>query len=84
MPKSAAAAANANSRNDDARRPHAAAKQDINDIWDYVAADNIEAASTVLDALETALAKLAKHPSIGHWRKNWPTNGTGSFWSTRT
>lgn len=28
------------------------AKQDVSDIWDYIADDNIEAADRVLDALE--------------------------------
>src|SRR5713226_1864211 len=45
------------------------AKQDLNDIWDYIADDNIEAADRVLDALENAMVKLAKSPGIGHWRK---------------
>jgi plasmid stabilization system protein ParE len=44
------------------------AKKDVNDIWDYIAADNIEAADRVLDALESAMVRLAKNPSIGHWR----------------
>jgi len=47
--------------------PHA--KQDLNDIWDYIASDDIEAADRVLDALETAMVKLAKNPGIGHWRE---------------
>ena len=29
------------------------AKQDVNEIWGYIADDNIEAADRVLDALET-------------------------------
>jgi toxin ParE1/3/4 len=37
-------------------------------IWDYIAADNIEAADRVLDALDKAMVKLAKNPGIGHWR----------------
>jgi plasmid stabilization system protein ParE len=45
------------------------AKQDINDIWAYIADDNIEAADRVLDALENAMVKLAKIPGIGHWRE---------------
>jgi plasmid stabilization system protein ParE len=45
------------------------AKRDVNDIWEYIAADNIEAAGRVLDALESAMLKLAKNPSIGHWRE---------------
>ena len=38
------------------------ARQDINDIWDYIANDNIEAADRVLDALDNAMIKLAKNP----------------------
>ena len=45
------------------------AEQDISDIWDYIADDNIEAADRVLDALENAMVKLAKNPAIGHWRE---------------
>ena len=45
------------------------AKRDINDIWDYIANDSIEAADRVLDALESAMARLAKNPKIGHWRE---------------
>jgi plasmid stabilization system protein ParE len=45
------------------------AKRDVNDIWDYIAADSIEAADRVLDALESAMIKLAKNPGVGHWRE---------------
>ena len=45
------------------------ARQDLSDIWDYIAQDNIEAADHVLDALERAMLKLAKHPSVAHWRE---------------
>jgi antitoxin ParD1/3/4/toxin ParE1/3/4 len=44
------------------------ARQDVNDIWDYIANDNIEAADRVLDALDNAMLKLAKNPGIGHRR----------------
>jgi toxin ParE1/3/4 len=44
------------------------AKQDVNDIWEYIANDNTEAADRVLDALDNAMIKLAKNPGIGHWR----------------
>lgn len=44
------------------------AKQDLNDIWEYIASDNVEAADRVLDALESAAVRLAKSPGIGHWR----------------
>ena len=45
------------------------ARQDVNDIWDYIADDNLEAADRVLAALESAMIKLAKNPGIGHWRE---------------
>ena len=45
------------------------AKRDVNDIWDYIANDNIEAADRVLNALESAMVKLAKNPGAGHWRE---------------
>ena len=45
------------------------AQQDVSDIWDYIADDNIDAADRVLEALERAMLKLAKNPGIGHWRE---------------
>jgi plasmid stabilization system protein ParE len=47
-----------------------AADQDLNDIWDYIAADNIEAADRVLSALETAFQRLADGPALGHYRED--------------
>jgi antitoxin ParD1/3/4 len=46
------------------------AAQDVNDVWNYIADDNIEAADRVLDALYKAMLKLAKNPAIGHWRED--------------
>src|SRR5207245_3146402 len=68
--KSADAAPNGSAprRPDEGVRSHPA-RQDVNDLWDYIAGDNVEAADGVLDALETAMAKLAKNPGIGHWRE---------------
>ena len=48
--------------------PHA--RQDVNDIWDYMADDSIEAADRVLDKLDNAMIKLAKSPGIGHRRED--------------
>ncbi len=45
------------------------AKQDVSDIWDYIANDNLKAADRVLAALHKAIIKLAKNPAIGHWRE---------------
>jgi plasmid stabilization system protein ParE len=46
------------------------AAQDVNDVWNYMADDNIEAADRVLDALYEAIVKLAKNPKLGHWRED--------------
>jgi len=45
------------------------ATKDLNDIWDYIANDSVEAADRVLSSLRSAMIKLAKSPGIGHWRK---------------
>ncbi|HEY5028860.1 MAG TPA: type II toxin-antitoxin system RelE/ParE family toxin [Candidatus Angelobacter sp.] len=46
------------------------AARDLNEIWDYMASDNIKAADRVLDVLEKALHGLAKNPGKGHWRED--------------
>lgn len=46
------------------------AKQDLSDIWDYIAIDSIEAAERLLDELEAAVTRIAKSPGIGHWRED--------------
>ena len=45
------------------------AKQDVNDIWDYIADDNIEAADRFLMRSTTRWSSWRKNPGIGHWRK---------------
>ena len=46
------------------------AARDLSDIWDYLAEDNVEVAQRTLAALEKAMRKLAKRPSIGHRRED--------------
>lgn len=55
------------------------ANRDINEIWDYIAEDSIFIADQVLNALEAALAKLAKNPGLGHWREELADN-KHRFW----
>ncbi len=55
------------------------AEQDIGDIWDYIASDNIEAADRVLDALEKVVLKLANTPGIGHMREELADRRHGFF-----
>lgn len=53
------------------------AEQDVSDIWDCIANDNIEAADRVLDALENALHRIAKNPGIG--KHSVPISAASSF-----
>ena len=46
----------------------ARAAEDLNEIWDYIAGENIAAADRVLVALERMMVRLAQDPEIGHWR----------------
>jgi plasmid stabilization system protein ParE len=59
----------------------ASAKQDVNNIWDFIANDSIEAADWVLDALDNA---MVKHRALATGARNRPTNGTVSFRSIPT
>ena len=46
------------------------AKTDLEQIWSYIANDNIDAADKVRNAIKSALEKLAQMPFIGHMRKD--------------
>lgn len=46
----------------------APAKDDLDEIWDYIARDNITAANQLLDQLHLKLALLAYSPGIGRPR----------------
>jgi antitoxin ParD1/3/4/toxin ParE1/3/4 len=45
-----------------------ASRQDLVDIWDYIARDSVDAADRVLHRISLALMKLAEMPGIGHTR----------------
>ena len=46
------------------------ADQDLTDIWDYVAADSIDAADRWIKKLFDAFESLAQHPQLGHKRED--------------
>jgi len=46
------------------------AARDLDDIWNYLADDNLEATDRVLLGLEKAMNKLAKRPGVGHLRED--------------
>lgn len=59
-----------------------AALQDLNDIADYIAADNPVAADRVLDNLFEAFVSLATRPGMGHARPDLTTQPL-KFWTVR-
>ncbi len=46
------------------------ATQDINDIWTYIAADNLAAADRLVRDIRNASAMLAESPTPGHFRRD--------------
>jgi antitoxin ParD1/3/4/toxin ParE1/3/4 len=47
---------------------HPDAFADLDEIWEYIAQDNIDAADRVLADIHTVLRTLAASPHIGHRR----------------
>lgn len=60
------------------------AEQDIEDIWECIPADSVDAAGRVLTALERAFYRLAKNLASVTCAKTWLTAGIDSCLSTRT
>lgn len=55
------------------------ALQDLLDVWDYIAADSVDAADRVTNEIELALDRLADDPKIGHLREDLVTQPL-RFW----
>ncbi len=43
-----------------------AARTDLLEIWDYIRADNIDAADKLIDRLHDTFVKLGRNPMLGH------------------
>lgn len=57
-----------------------AAAQDLNDIWDYVAADSIDGADHLLEKLYEQILVLAQTPGMGHQREDLAEDRPLLFW----
>jgi plasmid stabilization system protein ParE len=55
------------------------ALQDLQDVWDYIAADNATAADALEDKFFEAFEQLGRRPRIGHLRADL-TNRDVRFW----
>ena len=56
------------------------ARADIEEIWAYVAEDDIEAAARVRQAFLDSCRLLAQHPRLGHRREDLTTHAGVRFW----
>lgn len=56
------------------------AARDVQEIKDYIARDNVDAAARVLDRLEQAFLEIAETPGLGHRREDLTTEPF-RFWS---
>lgn len=57
-----------------------AAQRDLEEIWEFIAADSLDAADRWVDKLEKAMDLLADIPTFGHTRKDL-TDKPVLFWS---
>lgn len=46
------------------------AQRDLDDLWDYIAEDSVEAADRLIARLFKAFEALARNPGIGHRRED--------------
>jgi antitoxin ParD1/3/4/toxin ParE1/3/4 len=60
-------------------RFHPEAEIDLNEIWDFIAEDSIDAADRVRDHILAAIESLARTPNQGH-RRNDLTSRPLRFW----
>jgi plasmid stabilization system protein ParE len=67
------------------------AELDLDDIWEFIAEDNIHAADNWIEKLFDAFEALARNPGIGHQRKDlsaypilfWPVGAYMILYRTR-
>ena len=68
------------------------AELDLDDIWEFIAEDNIRAADNWIEKLFDAFEALARNPGIGHQRKDltaypilfWPVGAYMILYRART
>ena len=59
------------------------ARQDIFEIWDFIAEDNVDAADRMVGRIEDACQRLAAMPGMGHERSDI-TDRPVLFWSVKS
>ena len=56
------------------------ALQDLQELWDYIATEHLDAADRVIDTLFAAFERLAAMPGLGHRREDL-TDRSLQFWT---
>jgi plasmid stabilization system protein ParE len=56
------------------------AAEDLQAIWEYIAADDLDAADRMIDQFFTAFKHLASLPAMGHKRQDLAGNRPLLFW----
>ena len=56
------------------------ALQDLQELWDYIATENLDAADRLIDTLFAAFERLAAMPGLGHRREDL-TDRPLRFWT---
>ena len=56
------------------------AERDLNDIWDYISKDSLDAADAVIARIRQEIHELARMPGVGHRRAD-VKSPTYRFWS---
>jgi plasmid stabilization system protein ParE len=56
------------------------AQQDMDEIWDYISADSVDAAERWIERLLDGFRLIAANPGIGHCRGEWAAPEV-RFWS---
>jgi antitoxin ParD1/3/4 len=59
------------------------ASLDLLEIWEYIAADNVDAADRLEQEIRNAVNLLAENPEIGHFRRDL-TSKPVRFWPVRS
>lgn len=59
------------------------AEQDLNEIWDFIAADNPSAADSLIDKFFESMDSLAEMPAMGRERPDL-TDAPVRFWVVRS
>jgi plasmid stabilization system protein ParE len=58
------------------------AAQDLDDLWEFIARNNLDAADRILEEIYAAVQRLVRMPLIGHFRDDL-ADRSHRFWPVR-